>query len=74
MNKNVLNFYSNLKIKPDNSVLRVIERQVLNNRSIKINSPAMEQASLQLYNFFCTRERCNECAIGKQVFGAPPKA
>jgi len=68
MNKNVLTFYNNLKIKPDNSVLKVIDRQILNNRNIKINSPAMEQASIQLYNFFCTRERCNECEIGKQVF------
>ncbi len=67
MENNVLLFYSSLKISPHNSILNIIEKQVLNRRQIKINSPAMEQASLQLYTFYCTRERCMDCQIGKQV-------
>jgi hypothetical protein len=64
---NVLEFYNNFPIKADNSIVNLIETQVLNRGSLKINSPAMEQAAIQLYNFYCTRERCNECEIGKRV-------
>jgi hypothetical protein len=66
--KNVLNFYSDLKIKADNSVVKVIKTQLLNHTRIKINSPAIEQAAMQLYNFYCTRERCEMCEIGKSVY------
>ncbi len=61
---NVLDFYRNFKIKPDNSIVKVIERQVLNINKININTPALEQAAIQLYNFYCIRGRCNECKIG----------
>ena len=64
---NVLLFYSQYKMKPDNSVINVIEKQVLSTSKIKINSPALEQAAVQLYNFYCVRERCNECKIGEKV-------
>jgi len=63
--KNVLILYDTLKIKPENSVLNVIKEQVLISRDIQINTPSMEQAAIQLYNFYCTRERCSECEIGK---------
>ncbi len=66
--ENVLGLYRNLKINPENSILRVIEKQVLKNRNIEITTPEMEQAAIQLYNFYCTRGRCDECEIGKRVF------
>jgi hypothetical protein len=65
---NVHNIFRDLKINPENSVLRVLETQLLNDFGIKINSPSMEQGSIQLYNFYCTRERCKECDIGKTAF------
>jgi hypothetical protein len=65
--ENVLDVYCNLKINPENSVLKVIETQVLKNRSIKVSSPAMEQAAIQLYNFYCVRGKCDDCEIGKRV-------
>ncbi len=61
---NVLDFYRNFKNKPDNSIVKVIERQILNKNKININTPAIEQAAIQLYNFYCVRGRCNECKIG----------
>ena len=68
LKENVFSLYNSLKIRTDNSVLNVIESQLLKNRKIRINSPAMEQASIQLYNFYCMRERCLECKIGQKVF------
>lgn len=65
---NVLSLYQNQKLKPDNSVVKVIQKQVVKNRNIRIDSPANEQAAIQLYNFYCMRERCNECGIGRGLF------
>ncbi len=67
INRNVLKMFCGLKISPDNSILRVINEQVLKDSEIVINSPALEQAAIQLYNFYCTRDRCGECAIGKSI-------
>ena len=66
--KNVMEFYNSLKFNQSNSVLDVIENQVLKERKIKINTPAFEQAAIQLYNFYCVRERCSKCKIGEQAF------
>ena len=64
---NVLKFYNEFKIKPSNSVLDIISEQLLNSKDIKINTPAAEQAAIQLYNFYCTRERCKECVVWKSL-------
>lgn len=62
---NVLAFYSQFRIKPENSIINVMEKQVLSSSKIRINTPALEQAAVQLYNFYCIREKCTECFIGK---------
>jgi hypothetical protein len=64
---NLLKLYSGMKLKPDNNILRVMSVQLFERRNIKVNSPAMEQGTIQLHNFYCTRERCNECEIGMSV-------
>jgi hypothetical protein len=66
--KNVMEFYNSFKFNPSNSVLDVIENQVLKERRIKINTPALEQAAIQLYNFHCIHERCSKCPIGEYAF------
>jgi hypothetical protein len=64
----VIDFYTGLKIKPDNSIVKLIQSQIIRQRKIQLNTPASEQAAIQLYNFYCARERCKECDIGKAVF------
>jgi hypothetical protein len=64
---NVLSFYHQYKIKPENTVVSVIEKQVLIRSRIQINTPALEQAAVQLYNFYCIRNRCTECRIGENL-------
>jgi hypothetical protein len=66
--KNILKFYSELKISSDNSIIKLVYRQVLKEKKIRINSPALEQGALHLYHFYCLQEKCNKCVIGKQVF------
>lgn len=65
---NAIELYSEHKIRTDNNITRVIAAQLLKGRNIKLNTPAMEQGAIQLYNFYCTREKCDKCEIGKQVF------
>jgi len=64
---NLLKLYSGMKLKPDNNILRVMSVQLFDGRNIKINSPSMDQGAIQLHNFYCIRERCNECEIGRSV-------
>jgi hypothetical protein len=64
---NLFNVYRFLKIKPGNSVLNVMESQLLNRFDIEINTPSVEQGVIQLYNFFCTRQKCRECEIGRNI-------
>lgn len=66
--RNVISFYNLAKINSHNSILNVIETQLLDRRGLRINSPSFDQAAIQLYSFYCTRERCNVCDIGKIVF------
>ncbi len=66
--KNAIDLFRGLKIRTDNNIIRVISEQLLRNRDIKINTPSNEQAVIQLYNFYCTREKCDKCEIGKYVF------
>ena len=66
--QNVLKLYSEIRTKADNSVVNVIMNQVIKNRGLKIETLAMEQGVIQLYNFYCVQERCGSCEIGKRVF------
>ncbi|RPI14853.1 MAG: DUF2851 family protein [Ignavibacteriae bacterium] len=65
--RNVLTFYTQLNINPSNSILDVMEEQLFSNYDIKIKTPAAEQAAIQLYNFYCIREKCETCLIGNNA-------
>lgn len=65
--KNVLEFYRSLKINSENSVISVIQNQLIKGRRITINTPAKEQGAIQLYNFYCVREKCGECMLGRDL-------
>jgi len=66
--ENVLGFYRGLKINPANSVIKLMAAQLLKSSGVQIKTPAAEQAAIQLYNFYCLRERCKECKIGERLF------
>ncbi len=65
--ENSIMLYKQFKIRTDNNIIRVINDQLIQKRNIRINTPAHEQAVIQLYNFYCTREKCDKCDIGKNV-------
>ncbi|MEO8209526.1 MAG: DUF2851 family protein [bacterium] len=58
-------FYKEVKQKTEsNEVTRVMEEQI----DFKVNTLAESQGLIQLHNFYCVKERCSECDIGKIVF------
>lgn len=52
----------------DNSSTRVMSRELFNGKKALTSLP-LQQGAIQLYRYYCTKNRCNECEIGKQVFG-----
>jgi hypothetical protein len=52
----------------ENSITNIIDGQLVRKKQ-KLNSPMMQQGAIQLYKCYCTQYRCEECAIGKIVFG-----
>ncbi len=66
LNSRVNFYYRNQKQKNGrNEITRVMEKQL----NMKSGSIAAEQALIHLHNFYCVREECNKCGIGKSVFG-----
>ena len=66
LNARVNFYYKNQKQKNGrNEITRVMEKQL----NIKSESIAAEQALIQLHNFYCVKELCSKCDIGKSVFG-----
>lgn len=52
----------------ENSLTRLMEKQLLKGR-VKLNSVSAQQGVIQLYKFYCRDERCEECEVGRAVFG-----
>ncbi len=62
-----LRFYQSFPSLEENTVTRVIQRQLLRNR-VRLDSADKQQGAIQLYRFYCTEDRCTDCEIGKTVF------
>ncbi|MCB0722375.1 MAG: DUF2851 family protein [Ignavibacteriae bacterium] len=62
----VLDAYLFTKKTSGNEVTKVMERQL----DFRIRSISQEQGMIQLHNFYCIKGRCNQCKIGKEVFGS----
>jgi hypothetical protein len=60
----VVNFYLSLKYVENNSIIRIMKKQL----NIKINSAIEAQGIIHLHNNLCVRQLCHKCDIGKQVF------
>lgn len=61
---NVIEFYTGHKINSANSISKAIRNELLFPKGISINTSAIEQAAIQLYNFYCSRGKCDQCKIG----------
>jgi hypothetical protein len=67
--RHALSTLDSLPRQQENSVTRVLQRQLLKQKA-RFSSAFAQQGGIQLYKFFCAPGRCSECEIGKQL--SPP--
>jgi hypothetical protein len=67
--KNARELFNSLKLHTKNSVIKMMASQLPVNR-FNAARASVQQALLQLYNFYCIREKCRECVIGKSLSSA----
>jgi hypothetical protein len=65
--KNALILFDSIKSKKRNTILNVVEEQLVR-KKIKLDSASLYQGAIQLYKFYCIDERCKECEVGKLTF------
>jgi hypothetical protein len=65
--KNALILFESIKSKKRNTILNVVEEQLVR-KKIKLDSASLYQGAIQLYKFYCIDERCKECEVGKLTF------
>jgi hypothetical protein len=64
----VRELYRNIKTRSDNEVVRKMNSQLFQGSENVHPTASLEQGILQLHNFYCIREKCRDCEIGRKVF------
>jgi hypothetical protein len=67
LRRNALSVLSNMHSSQSNSVTRVMKEQLLKSR-LSLKGALEEQGAIQLFKFYCQRDGCAECEIGRRVF------
>jgi hypothetical protein len=65
--ENALRCYDSFPPLAENSVTRLLERQLLRG-TLPVQSASRQQGLIQLYKYYCTVDRCADCEIGALVF------
>jgi hypothetical protein len=58
-----LEVYQSLPASDNNSITRLMERQLLKGR-FPLKKVSRQQAVIQLYKFYCAERRCSDCELG----------
>jgi Protein of unknown function (DUF2851) len=61
-----IDVYKSLPAAENNSITRLMDEQLLKQR-IKLSAVCRQQAVIQLYKYYCTENRCRECAVGVEL-------
>jgi len=64
LNDKILHYYENTREKQENEITKIMQKQL----GVKASSVSDYQGLIHLHNFFCIREKCSECEIGKKSF------
>lgn len=64
LKEKVTEYYFSEKGGSENEVTKVMQKQL----NIKSKTISDSQGLIHLHNFYCVKEKCDECIIGKQVF------
>jgi hypothetical protein len=61
-----LTLFNSILSSGGNFISRLLEGHLLRGK-VSLARAEMEQGVIQLYHFYCTRGRCGECAVGKEL-------
>jgi len=64
LNNKVLEYYTTTKEKHENEITRVMQKQTC----FIAKTISDYQGLIHLHNFYCVKEKCNSCEIGKIIF------
>ncbi len=67
--KNALELFGMFPPLSSNSILRLMEQQLLRSK-FHLTSMRLQQGAIQLWRSYCREGRCGECDVGKAVFKA----
>jgi hypothetical protein len=63
-----LDVYQSIPPSENNSVTRLMETQLLKGR-LSLNNVSRQQATIQLYKYYCLEKRCSDCELGTMLSG-----
>jgi hypothetical protein len=61
----IIEYYLTSREKNENEITKVMQKQL----NITSKTVSDSQGLIHLHNFYCVKGKCDECIIGKQVFG-----
>lgn len=64
--EHTLRFYESFPAVEENALTRLMQSQLLHNR-LPLDSASKQQGLIQLYQFYCTEDRCAECEVGRAI-------
>jgi hypothetical protein len=62
----VLDVYQSIPSYENNSITRLMEKQLLKKRAA-VKNVIRQQGVIQLYKYYCSEERCSECELGFMI-------
>lgn len=62
----ILHYYENTTEKQENEITKIMQKQI----EVKASSISDYQGLIHLHNFYCIKEKCRECEIGKIRFNS----
>ena len=65
--EHTLHFYESFPRTDDNTITRLMQKQLLHNK-VLLDGASRQQGIIQLYKFYCTEDRCDDCEVGRNVF------
>lgn len=65
LTEKITDYYSTVKEKSENEITRIMQEQL----DYRAKTISEKQGLIHLYNFYCVKVKCDNCPIGKQVFG-----
>lgn len=65
LKEKISSYYFGTTDRGENEITKVMQKQLF----LKVNTISDKQGLIHLHNFFCVKVKCNDCPVGKNVYG-----